>query len=223
MQMHGRKCRPGFPKAKPIPITHYTNTNGNHIVHSIFKFKVCVFWFPCDSQLDWFFKAKKGTWCEKNVITQWLCEWLCVVSTAVTWVAMCGAINRLGSLGPVSISDKTYRMISWLDGVPNHRRLDFVLNRLFRRRLKKASKLRVTGFVRGIICWPVNSPHKGPVTRKIFPFDDVIMITQFLQYLINIYGIWNWINIDETSNKNNPNNCKLYISIHCQSTCLRWY
>ena len=23
---------------------------------------------------------------------------------------------------------------------------------------------------------PVNSPHKGPVTRKMFPFDDVIMI-----------------------------------------------
>ena len=30
-------------------------------------------------------------------------------------------------------------------------------------------------FVRGIHRWPVNSPHKGPVTRKIFPFDDVIM------------------------------------------------
>ena len=30
-------------------------------------------------------------------------------------------------------------------------------------------------FVRGIQRWPVNSPHKGPVTRKIFPFDDVIM------------------------------------------------
>ena len=25
--------------------------------------------------------------------------------------------------------------------------------------------------------WPVNSRHKGPVTRKIFPFDDVIMNT----------------------------------------------
>ena len=23
--------------------------------------------------------------------------------------------------------------------------------------------------------WPVNSPHKGPVTWKMFPFDDVIM------------------------------------------------
>ena len=30
-------------------------------------------------------------------------------------------------------------------------------------------------FVMGIHRWPVNSPHKGPVTRKMFPFDDVIM------------------------------------------------
>ena len=31
-------------------------------------------------------------------------------------------------------------------------------------------------FVRGIHRWPVNSPHKGPVTRNMFPFDDVIMM-----------------------------------------------
>ena len=31
-------------------------------------------------------------------------------------------------------------------------------------------------FVRGIHRWPVHSSHKGPVTRKIFPFDDVIMM-----------------------------------------------
>ena len=30
-------------------------------------------------------------------------------------------------------------------------------------------------FVRGIHRSPVNSPHKWPVTRKLFPFDDVIM------------------------------------------------
>ena len=30
-------------------------------------------------------------------------------------------------------------------------------------------------FVRGIHRWPVNSPHKGPVTQKMLPFDDVIM------------------------------------------------
>ena len=30
-------------------------------------------------------------------------------------------------------------------------------------------------FVCGIHRWPVNSPHKRPVTWKMFPFDDVIM------------------------------------------------
>ena len=42
-------------------------------------------------------------------------------------------------------------------------------------------------FVRGIHRWPVNSPHKGPVTRKIFLFDDVIMrsghITMLQRYM----------------------------------------
>ena len=31
-------------------------------------------------------------------------------------------------------------------------------------------------FVRGIHRWPLNSPYKGSVTRKMFPFDDAIMI-----------------------------------------------
>ena len=30
-------------------------------------------------------------------------------------------------------------------------------------------------YVRGIHRSPVNSPHKWPVTRKMFPFDDIIM------------------------------------------------
>ena len=32
-------------------------------------------------------------------------------------------------------------------------------------------------FVRRIHRRPVNSPHKGPVTRKMFPFDGVMMDT----------------------------------------------
>ena len=31
-------------------------------------------------------------------------------------------------------------------------------------------------FVRGIHRGPMNSPHKWPATRKVFPFDDVIML-----------------------------------------------
>ena len=29
--------------------------------------------------------------------------------------------------------------------------------------------------MRGIHRWPVNSPHKGPVTRKMFPFNDIMV------------------------------------------------
>ena len=61
------------------------------------------------------------------------------------------------------------------DGVSNHQPHGCSLNRLFRRRSKKTSKLRVTGLCVGNSPGPVNSPHKGPVTRKMFPFDDVIM------------------------------------------------
>ena len=59
------------------------------------------------------------------------------------------------------------------DGVSNHQPHDCLLNRLFRCRAKKISKLRVTGLCRGIHRWPVNSPHKGSVTWKMFPFDNV--------------------------------------------------
>ena len=61
------------------------------------------------------------------------------------------------------------------DGVSNHQLHDYLLNRLFGRRSKKASKPRVTVLCVGNSPGPVNSPHKGPVTRKMFPFDDVIM------------------------------------------------
>ena len=37
-------------------------------------------------------------------------------------------------------------------------------------------------FVRGIHRWLVNSPHKGPVTRKMFPFDDVFMHLMLIIY-----------------------------------------
>ena len=61
------------------------------------------------------------------------------------------------------------------DSVSSHQPHDCLLNGLFRRRSKKTSKLRVTGLCVGNSPGPVNSPHKGPVMRKMFPFDDVIM------------------------------------------------
>ena len=82
------------------------------------------------------------------------------------------------------------------DGVSNHQHHDCLLNRLSRCRSKKTPKLRVTDFVRGIHRWPVNSPHKGPVTRKMFPFDDVIMMifqtTHSLSGSVTLHRVVAW-------------------------------
>ena len=54
------------------------------------------------------------------------------------------------------------------------------------RRSKKTSKLCVTGLCdgrgEGGHRWPMTGefPHKGPVTRNMFPFDDVIMFDGYL-------------------------------------------
>ena len=50
-------------------------------------------------------------------------------------------------------------------------------------------------FVRGIYRWQVDSPHKGPVTRKMFTFDDVIMVLACVTKLVpavnveRVYGV----------------------------------
>ena len=78
------------------------------------------------------------------------------------------------------------------DSVSNHQPRGCLLNRLFRRRSKKTSKLRVTGLCVGNSPGPVNSPHKGPVTRKMFPFDDVIMFqTRFMHFMKSPRYTWN--------------------------------
>ena len=50
-----------------------------------------------------------------------------------------------------------------------------------RKHQSSASLALVWGIHRG----PVNSPHKGPVTRKMFPFDDVIMF--IVEYMASLF------------------------------------
>ena len=56
------------------------------------------------------------------------------------------------------------------DGVLNRQPSDCLLNRLFKTQIKGNIKAHR---------WPVNFPHKGPVMRKMFSFDDVIMTTLY--------------------------------------------
>ena len=63
------------------------------------------------------------------------------------------------------------------DGISNHRPHHCLLNCLFRFRSNEYQSSLSLAFVQGIHRWPVNSPHKWPVTRKMFSFDDIIMMT----------------------------------------------
>ena len=47
-------------------------------------------------------------------------------------------------------------------------------------------------FVWGIHRGPVNSPHKWPVTRKMFPFDDVIMMWPFMRSYPALVSAQRW-------------------------------
>ena len=68
------------------------------------------------------------------------------------------------------------------DGVSNHQPHHCLLNRLSGTAHRKHQSSASLAFVRGIHRWPVNSQHKWPVTRKMFPFDDVIMTSFMLSY-----------------------------------------
>ena len=99
--------------------------------------------------------------------------------------------RQWGLLGVHRCPKSKYIMLSlhWRhndhDSVWNHQPHGCFLNRLFRRRSKKTSKLRVTGLCVG------NSPvpQKGPISRKMYPLDDVIMVLRMLQTLIWKPGI----------------------------------
>ena len=78
---------------------------------------------------------------------------------------------------------KKWNTLQWRhigrDSVSYDQPHDCLLNRLFRRRKqtqkRKHQSSASLAFVRGIHRGPVNSPHKWPVKRKMFPFDDVFM------------------------------------------------
>ena len=68
----------------------------------------------------------------------------------------------------------TYRIHHWLFPMA-HGGVTFVYSTVYSGTDERIHQSSVSlDFGRGIHWWPVNSPHKGPVTRKMFPFDDAI-------------------------------------------------
>ena len=62
------------------------------------------------------------------------------------------------------------------NGVSNLQPHDCLLNLYSSADQRKHQSSLSLAFGREIHRWPVTSPHKGPVTRKMLPFDDFIML-----------------------------------------------
>ena len=55
--------------------------------------------------------------------------------------------------------------------------ISIIFSTFFQAQIKENIKvLAVTGFCEGTSPVTGGFPHKGPLTRKMFPFDDVIMV-----------------------------------------------
>ena len=60
-------------------------------------------------------------------------------------------------------------------GVSNKRQINCLFNSFLSLPSEKASKLHITGPLRRIHQWPLDSPHKGPVMRKASPCHDIMI------------------------------------------------
>ena len=78
------------------------------------------------------------------------------------------------------------------EGVSNHQHHHCLLNRLFRRRSKKTSKLRITALCAGNSQGTGEFPAKWPVTRKMSPFDDVIMLCIDMEWVATVTADFIW-------------------------------
>ena len=68
-------------------------------------------------------------------------------------------------------------------------------------------------FVWGIHRGPVNSPHKWPVTRKMFPFDDVIMNDTQTGCAIRMWCT-HWWSLNKSTENYDLSWCQLYNVSH---------
>ena len=136
--------------------------------------------------------------------------WSVLVQT-ISWINV-GVLSCLQCGGHFIESLQNLQSLRWRhnewDGVSNHQPQDCLLNRLSGPRSKKTSKPRVTGLCAGIHRGPVNSPHKWPVTRKLFPFGDVIMFR-------NDYWILWYLTRQNKSHVETSNTDNIFTGIRC--------
>ena len=90
--------------------------------------------------------------------------------------------NRISMVMRFAYANDILNTLQWhqygCDGVSNHQPHHCLLNVYSDADQRKHQSSASLAFVRGIHRWP----HKRPITRNMFPFDDVIMIMSYTHH-----------------------------------------
>ena len=108
--------------------------------------------------------------CAKQMTSNFLNHWWPSWHIFITWPQWATELS--------CVIYKSERTLQWCwnehHDISNHWHLDCLLNHSGTHQRKRQSSMSVA-FVRGTHRWLVESPHKGPIMWKMFPFDDIIM------------------------------------------------
>ena len=136
-------------------------------------------------------RFKLAWWLDTDQVIAWTNDgsvrWHTYASVRLSELTFaCGKVDRqlqlimCPNMQTVTASKNHFFSLQWRhnerDSVSNHQPHGCLLKLYSGTDERKHQSCASLASVRGIHRWPVNSPHKGPVTRKMFPFDDVIML-----------------------------------------------
>ena len=122
-----------------------------------------------------------------------LAFWLCAICNPITFLRNATLYNKV--MYPPSLchdmmtSCEHYGDVIMSAMASQITSLMIAYSIVYLRRSKQHKSSASLTFVWGINRWPVNSLHKGPVTRKMFPFDDVIVRCYCPHWMISA-DIW---------------------------------
>ena len=157
---------------------------GKHVLAPEVPLRFCENWFSILRNVFWSAKTNSKCLIIKETLQGIISKF--VVST----MPFVSITNKLGpgAWARIVLTVSLQWCHNEHDGVSNHQPHGCLLNRLFRRSSKKHQSPASLAFVRGIHRWLVNSLHKGPVTQKMFPFDDVIIFQSCIYMRLTLEG-----------------------------------
>ena len=127
--------------------------------------------------------------------------WLCNITlmkqidvTQKSFISFLFWIFHILTMNTFVYHNKVNFPLQWLhngnDGVSNHQPHHCLLNRLFRHRSKKTSKLCITGLCEGNSLVTSEFPEQRPVTQKMFPLPSCYMHFQVKTVVSLLSHVW---------------------------------